>query len=196
MPADKTRSVFKTQSSPGSGGYNELRIEDRKGLEEISVRAQRDFVQHVRNDKRVQVDNQRSIVVGGNSSHELRGEEQHVTHGNRLTEIRQDDHLTVHGDRHIRVTNQRLSAQQQVHIGAGQHVVIDGGASVTLQVSGAWITINSAGLFSSVPIQVGGAPMPLMNAAPFSLDATEAPLARIGFNRTPQTTNWQFRSID
>ncbi len=31
LPAHKARSVFKSLSSPGGGGYNELRIEDRKG---------------------------------------------------------------------------------------------------------------------------------------------------------------------
>jgi type VI secretion system secreted protein VgrG len=124
----------------------------------------------------VQVDNQRSIVVGGNARHELHAEEQHITHGNRLTEIRQDDHLTVHGDRHVRATSHLLSAQQRVHIGAGENVVIDGGASATLQTGGAWITINSAGVFSSVPIQVGGAPMPLMASAPVALDTSEPSL--------------------
>ncbi|MCO7558096.1 type VI secretion system tip protein TssI/VgrG, partial [Metapseudomonas otitidis] len=31
LPANKTRTLLKTDSSPGGGGYNELRIEDRKG---------------------------------------------------------------------------------------------------------------------------------------------------------------------
>ena len=172
LPAEKTRSTFKTQSSPGGAGFNELRIEDRKGAEEISVRAQRDYVQHVLNDERVQIDNQRSIVVGGNARHELHAEEQRITHGNRLTEVRQDDHLTVHGDRHIRATSHRLSARQQVHVSVGQHVVIDGGVSVTLQAAGAWLTINSAGIFSSVPVETGGAPMPPMAATPVALDAS------------------------
>ncbi len=37
LPANQTRSVFKSLSSPGGGGYNELRIEDRKGQEQIFV---------------------------------------------------------------------------------------------------------------------------------------------------------------
>jgi type VI secretion system secreted protein VgrG len=176
LPVENTRSTFKTQSSPGGEGFNELRIEDRKGAEEISVRAQRDYRQHVLNDERIQVDNQRSIVVGGNARHELRDEEQHIAHGDRRTEIRQDDRLTVHGERHVRATSHRLSAQQQVHLSADQNIVIDGGASATIQVGGAWITINSTGVFSSVPIQVGGAPMPLMAAAPVVLEPSEPPL--------------------
>jgi type VI secretion system secreted protein VgrG len=166
LPADKTRSIFRSQSSPGGGGYNELRIEDRKGAEEIYLRAQRNWTQHVLNDQQVQVDNARSIVVTGTARHELKADEQRITHGQRQTEVRQDDHLLVSGDRHIRVNNQALNASQQFHVSAGQQVVIDGGASATIQAGGQWINIGPGGIFSSVPIQVGGALMPAMAAAP------------------------------
>lgn len=170
LPADKTRSIFRSQSSPGGGGYNELRIEDRKGAEEIYLRAQRNWTQHVLNDQQVQVDNARSIVVTGIARHELKADEQRITHGQRQTEVKQDDHLLVSGDRHIRVTNQALNASQQFHVSAGQQVVIDGGASVTLQAGGQWINIGPGGIFSSVPIQVGGAPMVAMAALANSPD--------------------------
>lgn len=166
LPADKTRSIFRSQSSPGGGGYNELRIEDKKGAEEIYLRAQRNWTQHVLNDQQVQVDNQRSIIVTGTALHELKADEQRITHGQRQVEVKQDDHLTVTGDRHIRVNNQTLSAAAQFHVSAGQQVVIDGGASATIQAGGQWINIGPGGIFSSVPIVVGGAPMAAMNAAP------------------------------
>lgn len=166
LPAEHTRSIFRSQSSPGGGGYNELRIEDKKGAEEIYLRAQRNWTQHVLHDQQVQVDNQRSIVVTGTARHELKADEQRITHGQRQTEVKQDDHLTVVGDRHTRVSNQATSASGQVHLSAGQQVVIDGGASATIQAGGQWINIGPGGIFSSVPIQVGGAPMAAMNAAP------------------------------
>lgn len=166
LPADKTRSIFRSQSSPGGGGYNELRIEDRKGAEEIYLRAQRNWTQHVLNDQQVQVDNQRSVVVTGLAKHEHKADEQRITHGQRQTEVKQDDHLTVTGDRHIRVSNQAIHASAQFHVSAGQQVVIDGGASATIQAGGQWINIGPGGIFSSVPIVVGGAPMAAMSAAP------------------------------
>jgi type VI secretion system VgrG family protein len=166
LPADKTRSIFRSQSSPGGGGYNELRIEDRKGFEEIYLRAQRNWNQHVLNDQRVQVDNQRSIVVTGTASHELKADEQRITHGQRRSEVKQDDHLLVTGDRRIQVTSQALNASQQFHVSAGQQVVIDGGVNATIQAGGHWINIGPGGIFSSTPIQVGGAPMVAMSAAP------------------------------
>ncbi|TFF04493.1 type VI secretion system tip protein VgrG [Pseudomonas sp. BCA14] len=153
LPADKTRSILRSQSSPGGGGYNELRIEDRKGAEEIYLRAQRDWTQHVLHDQQLQVDNSRRVRVGGGSHHELQGEEQRITHGNRLTELKQDDHLVVGGSQHMR-------AGRTIQIGAGQSVVIDAGASVTIQAGGQSITVSAGGIFSSVPIQLGGAPVP------------------------------------
>jgi hypothetical protein len=166
LPADKTRSIFRSQSSPGGGGYNEVRIEDRKGAEEIYLRAQRNWTQHVLHDQQVQVDNQRNIVVTGLARHELKADEQRITHGQRQIEVKQDDHLTVTGDQHVRVSSQALNASAQIHISAGQQVVIDGGASATIQAGGQWINIGPGGIFSSVPIVVGGAPMAAMSAAP------------------------------
>jgi len=177
LPADKTRSIFRSQSSPGGGGYNELRIEDRKGAEEIYLRAQRDWTQHVLNDQQVQVDNGRRVKVGGESHHELQGEEQRITHGNRLTELKQDDHLTVGG-------SQQMRAGRTIQIGAGQSIVIDAGASVTIQAGGQSITLSAGGIFSSVPIQLGGAPAaataPLMPGIKEKLLAVvPAPLSRV-----------------
>lgn len=151
LPADKTRSIFRSRSSPGGGGYNELRIEDRKGAEEIYLRAQRDWTQHVLHDHRV--------TVGGESHHELQGEEQRIIHGNRLADLKQDDHLLVSGSQHVR-------AGQTIQIGAGQSIVIDAGATVTIQAGGQSITLSAGGIFSSVPIQLGGSAAP--TAAPLT----------------------------
>lgn len=184
LPAEQTRSILRSQSSPGGGGYNELRIEDKKGAEEIAIRAQRDYVQHVLNDQRVQIDHQHTMVVSGVCSHEQRDDEHHLTHGNRLTELKQDDHLWVHGDRHIRVASQRLSAAQQIHLGAGQHVVIDGGTRVTIQAGGQWLTLGPEGIFSSVPILQGGAPAIGLPAEP--LLPGVVPLLKTTFDTTQQ----------
>ena len=144
LPADKTRSIFRSQSSPGGGGYNELRIEDRKGAEEIYLRAQRDWKQDVLQDMHVQVGSRRSVIIGSAEGQAS------------------SDSLHVHGDLKVRVINHALGASEQVHVSAGQQIVIDGGLNTSIQSGGHWINIGPAGIFSSVPIQVGGAPMPTM----------------------------------
>jgi type VI secretion system secreted protein VgrG len=79
-------------------------------------------------------------------------------------DIGANDHLHVRGDRYINANNQTFKASGQFHVSAGQQVVIDGGASATIQAGGHWINIGPAGIFSSVPIELGGALMPTLGA--------------------------------
>ncbi|HUJ89550.1 MAG TPA: type VI secretion system tip protein TssI/VgrG, partial [Syntrophorhabdales bacterium] len=43
LPDEKTKSTLKSDSSKGSGGFNEIRFEDKKGSEEIFVHGQKDY---------------------------------------------------------------------------------------------------------------------------------------------------------
>lgn len=57
LPANKTRTAFRTNSSPGGSGFNELAFEDKAGAEELLMLAQRDASEVVKNNKRVRVNN-------------------------------------------------------------------------------------------------------------------------------------------
>ena len=72
----------------------------------------------------------------------------------------------------------------QVHLSAGQQVVIDGGANLTLKAGGHWLTLGPAGIFSSVAIQQGGAPGVGMLAEP--LMPGELPLIPLTFDPVQQ----------
>ena len=50
LPASQTRSYIKTESSPGGGGANEIRFEDKKGAEELFINATKDFNINVSHD--------------------------------------------------------------------------------------------------------------------------------------------------
>lgn len=68
LPDDKTRSGIRTRSSPGGAGYNEIRFEDKAGLEELFVKAQKDLAIHVGHDTTVTITNDLALSVGGNAS--------------------------------------------------------------------------------------------------------------------------------
>jgi len=55
LPANATRTGFKTDSSKGGGGYNELMFEDKKGDELLRFVAQKDYVQNIQNSAHVKV---------------------------------------------------------------------------------------------------------------------------------------------
>jgi type VI secretion system secreted protein VgrG len=161
LPAHNTRSVFKSLSSPGGAGSNELHIEDRRGAEQIYVHAQRDMQSHVRNDNRIEVGNEQRTTIKGNSLTEVRGEESHTTVGPRKTQINADDYLNVLGSSNLQASQAiAVGAGQQVHIQAGAQVVIEAGASLTLKAGGQHLLVTSAGIFSSCPILPGGSPAP------------------------------------
>jgi type VI secretion system secreted protein VgrG len=55
---------------------------------------------------------------------------------------------------------------QQIHLSAGQKVVIDGGTYLGLIGGGQWLTLGPEGIFSSVPILQGGSPPVSLAAEP------------------------------
>ncbi|WP_445180428.1 type VI secretion system tip protein TssI/VgrG [Pseudomonas sp. McL0111] len=67
LPDHKTRTVLRSHSSPHTGGYNELSIEDRAGQELIYLRAQRDLAQKIGNSIQLEVGNERRETINGNS---------------------------------------------------------------------------------------------------------------------------------
>ncbi|UQA56369.1 type VI secretion system Vgr family protein [Polyangium aurulentum] len=68
LPENKTKSGWKSESSPGAGGFNELSFEDAAGREEIHIQAQKDFTELVKNNQSSTVLNNRSASVTSNDS--------------------------------------------------------------------------------------------------------------------------------
>lgn len=57
LPASQTRSTIRTESSPGGGGANEIRFEDKKGSEELMIAAEKDLLITAKNDLNLNVGN-------------------------------------------------------------------------------------------------------------------------------------------
>ncbi|MBT2372392.1 type VI secretion system tip protein VgrG [Pseudomonas fluorescens] len=115
LPANKTRSVFKTNSSLGGGGSNEVRVEDRAGREQIYIHAQR--------DQDCTVENNESHWVGVNRAHSV-GQNETVTIGqNRVRTVKVNDTLLVGGAKQDSAGTQYLiEAGMQLRLVCGQSV--------------------------------------------------------------------------
>lgn len=64
LPANKTRTTIKSNSTPGGNGSNELRFEDAAGKEEIYQHAQKDLTIKTENDKVQDTGNDEHLKVG------------------------------------------------------------------------------------------------------------------------------------
>ncbi|AWT12309.1 type VI secretion system tip protein VgrG [Stutzerimonas frequens] len=161
LPANKTRTVFKTLSSPGGGGYNELRIEDRKGAEQIYIHAQRDWDENIEHDQKIRVGHERHDTVEANSYSEFKAEEHRTTHADRKTEVRANDHLTVGNSQHLKIgTGQFVEAGSEIHYYAGSKVVIDAGIELTASGGGSFLKLDPSGVTLSgatIKMNSGGA---------------------------------------
>ncbi|KRV81270.1 type IV secretion protein Rhs [Pseudomonas citronellolis] len=179
LPANKTRSLFKTLSSPDGGGYNELRIEDRKGQEQIYLHAQRDWDENIEHDQKIRVGHERHDTVEANAYSEFKAEEHRTTHGDRKVEVRADDHLTVGNDQHLKLgSGQFIEAGNEIHYYAGEKVTIDAGQELTLKAGGSFVKLDPGGVTLSgtdVKLNSGGSPGAGTPAAPLLPGELQAP---------------------
>ncbi|HEJ5220700.1 TPA: type VI secretion system tip protein VgrG, partial [Pseudomonas aeruginosa] len=207
LPANQTRSVFKSLSSPGGGGYNELRIEDRKGQEQIFVHAQRDWDENIEHDQKIRVGHERHDTVEANNYSEFKAEEHHTVHGERKVELKADDHLTVGDSQHVKLGRAYLArAGREIHLKAGQKMVIEADSELTVKAGGSFIRLDASGIAISGPlarINAGGAPgsgsgiaikMPLTPGAA-DADVAGRPLqpANAGLHASDPKQNGEYR---
>lgn len=71
---------LQTPKSPGGGGYNELRIDDKKDKKPIFLYAQRDWDENVDHYQKIRVGKLRHDTVEQNSYSEFKAEEHHTVY--------------------------------------------------------------------------------------------------------------------
>ncbi|WP_122316822.1 type VI secretion system tip protein TssI/VgrG, partial [Pseudomonas cichorii] len=170
LPEHRTRSVFKTLSSPGGAGYNELRIEDRKDQEQIFIHAQRNWDQHIGHDQKIHTGHERHERVEANSYSEFMAEQHCTVDADRKVEVRANDHLSIGQVQHIKLgVAQLVEAGREIHLKSGDKLVIDAGMELTLKVGGSFIRLDHGGVAINGPqvrINSGGNPGSGATASP------------------------------
>ncbi|XXX80527.1 type VI secretion system tip protein TssI/VgrG [Sorangium sp. So ce134] len=73
LPAEKTRSIWKSKTSPGGEGFNQIMMEDKKGAELLELHAHRDNVVTVGAQQAVDVGGDQEIRVGGKRDDHVEG---------------------------------------------------------------------------------------------------------------------------
>jgi type VI secretion system secreted protein VgrG len=71
LPGHATQSGLKTNSSPGGGGWNELRFEDEAGSEEVYFQAQKDHNLLIKHDRSKLVQHDQSDRIDNNAKHSV-----------------------------------------------------------------------------------------------------------------------------
>jgi type VI secretion system secreted protein VgrG len=91
LPDNKTQSGLKSNSTTGTGGYNELMFEDAAGKELVRMQAEKDYNKLVKHDENATIGNDRTKLVKNNEA---------VTIGNDRTKlVKNNEAVTIGNDR-------------------------------------------------------------------------------------------------
>lgn len=162
LPGMATVSGFKSNSSKGGEGFNELRFEDKKGEEQIFVHGEKnldirvkndryetiehDRHLHVENDKVEHVDNNRNETVGADHIEEIAKDRHLKVAGKEAIEVGDSRSVTVKGDV-IEVFNANHSEQTKgEYYVVADDIIIEGKTSITIKVGQSYIAIDSNGI--------------------------------------------------
>jgi type VI secretion system secreted protein VgrG len=168
LPSVRSQATFRTDSSTGSGGANEVLFEDEKGKELFSVHAQRQEHIEVIHDKRQVVASDEALNVGKNRSLSISGDQSLRVASDDTGAVRQSQSLTIAGDRRNQVIGDHDESTGLVHslsVAASRNRLVGGnsgetvGADAALTV-GAFNAVNvatesSTGVGGTLSRQVG-----------------------------------------
>lgn len=157
-----TITTFKSSTSKGGSGFNELRFEDKKGEEQIFIHAEKNLDIRVKNDRFETIGDDRHLHVK-NKKFEKVDADSHVTIGGNLfvkigtdlhekvdkkeaREVAESKSLKVSGDVIEEFMQNQSTVVKSNHYLKADNIVIEGLTNVTVKVGQSYIAIESGGI--------------------------------------------------
>ena len=100
LPGSATQSGWKSNSSQGGGGYNELMFEDKAGSELVNFQAQKDHKLLVKNDRTKLVQHDQSDRIDNNAKHSVGLNLDEDVGNNKTTKVGVDQTIEYRHQRH------------------------------------------------------------------------------------------------
>jgi type VI secretion system secreted protein VgrG len=161
LPREQTKSSLKTLSSKDGGGFNEIRLEDKKGEEQVFIHAERNQDIRVKNDLFETVGRDTHLITERDQFALVKGDKHHQVKGDQNGKVDGTVSLQAGIDMQEKVgMKYALDAGMEIHLKAGMNVVIEAGMSITLKAGAGFIVVGPAGVtVSGIPILLnsGGA---------------------------------------
>ena len=151
LPDNQTRTVIKSDSSKGSGGFNEICFEDKKDSEDINVHAQKDLHFTVLNDEIATIKKNRTVTIEeaddtltvsqGKRTVTVQADEAHENKAKLTYNVTSDVALTVGGKMTVTVTGDlTLKVTGAVKITGDSDVSVSAMGAMTQKSTGSMTT--------------------------------------------------------
>ncbi len=182
LPGEQTKSTIKSMSSKGGGGFNEIRLEDKKDSEQVFIFGQKDEDIRIKNDAREWIGNDRSLHVIRDQMEKIDRDKHDNIARDHIEKDGRDHHLTIDGKEAIKITgshsmqvtgdvievfsaNQSTQVTQNIYI-KGMQVVIEAMTGLTIKQGPNFITLGPSG------ISIVGTPMVFINSGGSALSGS------------------------
>jgi type VI secretion system secreted protein VgrG len=190
LPGHMTMSTIKSNSTPGGSGFNEIRLEDKKGEEQIFVHGEKNLDVRIKADAFEWIGNDRHLVVKKDQIEHVENNRSEVVDADHMEKIGKDRHLKVEG-KEAKAVDGSLSLTVKgavIEVFKATHseqttedyylkadnVVIEAMTNVTLKVGGSSIAIEAGGIGIKTSGQIkieSGATMDVKASGPLKIES-------------------------
>ncbi|KMK65225.1 type VI secretion system Vgr family protein [Puniceibacterium sp. IMCC21224] len=135
LPGNATQSGWKSNSSKGGGGWNELRFEDLKGSEEVYFQAEKDHNEWIKNNETRNVDNDFAETVGHDAKQDVVNDRDETVGNNKTTAVGVNRDINIGNNDTETVGNNRsltVGVNETIMIGANSDEIIGANHSQTV----------------------------------------------------------------
>lgn len=187
LPENKTKSTWRSDTSPGSGGYNEITFEDAAGREKVFMHAQKDLEEVVRERHSVQIGKALETRIGEGETRHVAADQSLEVGGSRVAKVEGTDVLVVGSEHRIQVGQVGVSlSSDRVVLSTGQASITLSGGDILLDAAGS-IRVSSGGAMNLAgqAVSIDGAPNVMLNSGgagaplPISLSAQDLGLPNV-----------------
>jgi type VI secretion system secreted protein VgrG len=145
LPDDKTISGWKSWSSPVTGGYSELKIEDKAEKELVYFRAQRDHHQLVQRDEVERIERNHYRTVLDQQHLTVKSNKRELVKGDVHTHIEANNFERIDGNVSVHIKGwSATESGKEIHLKAPT-IVIEA-SEMTLKGAGGFITFSASGI--------------------------------------------------
>jgi type VI secretion system secreted protein VgrG len=127
LPGGATQSGWKSNSSPGGGGYNELMFEDAAGAELVNFQAQKDHALLVKNDRTKLVQHDQSDRIDNNAKHSVGVNLDEDVGNNKTVKVGVDQTTDIGSN-----DSETVGANRTLHVVANETINVDANSSETI----------------------------------------------------------------
>ncbi len=140
LPGEKNISGWKTNSTTGGGGYNELVMDDTKGSELVRFHAQKDLASTVENDEKREVKNDRTTKIGNDDTLDVTREIK-ITAGSKITLTVGQSSITM-DPMSIKIDSPSIEITTSLQFKSSSKLLSQHEAGATMIINGLLVKIN------------------------------------------------------